>query len=65
MDWSRALTFIFKGIEEIVPEGIKGSALEQELLKEPSAYAVSKQICLGTGNDLATDSPYSMNKITL
>ena len=33
--------------------------------KKSSVYAVSKQICLSTGNDLATDFPYSINKITL
>ena len=36
-----------------------------ETPKEPSIYAVSKQIGLSIGNDLATDFPYSMNKITL
>ena len=35
------------------------------VLKEPSIYAASKQICLSIGNDLATVFPYSMNKITL
>jgi len=38
---------------------------EQVGAKKSGIYATSKQICLSTGNDLATDFLYSMNKITL
>jgi len=34
-------------------------------LEKSSIYAVSKQICLSAGNEMATDFPYSMNEITL
>ena len=47
------------------PLRIMWCAPEQETLKEPSIYAVYKHICLNIGNYLATDFPYSMNKITL
>ena len=47
------------------PLRIMGCAPEQVVLKKFSIYAGSKQICLSAGNDLATDFPYSMNKITL